>query len=34
MVKKGILEELRARGLVKQVVFEDELRELLDTESQ
>ena len=34
MVKKGILEELRARGLVKQVVFEDELKELLDTESQ
>ena len=30
MVKKGILKELKDRGLVKQVVFEEELNELLD----
>ena len=34
MLKKGILNELKERGLVKQVVFEEELNELLDKESQ
>lgn len=34
MVKKGILTELQERGLVKQVVFEDDLKALLDSGSQ
>lgn len=34
MVKKGILDELRERGLVKQVVFEEDLKVLLDSDSQ
>ncbi len=34
MVKKGILSELQNRGLVKQVVYEDDLKALLDSGSQ
>ena len=31
MSKMNIIDELRARGLVKQTVFEDDLKKLLDS---
>ena len=34
MSKMNIIDELRARGLVKQTVFEDDLKKLLDSCSQ
>ena len=34
MSKTNIIDELRARGLVKQTVFEDDLKKLLDSGSQ
>ena len=34
MPKQNIIDELRERGLVKQVVFEDELKKMLDEGSQ
>ncbi|MEG1528776.1 MAG: tyrosine--tRNA ligase [Clostridia bacterium] len=34
MAKQNIIDELRERGLVKQVVFEDDLKKLLDSGSQ
>ena len=34
MSKMNIIDELRARGLVKQTVFEDDLKKLLDSGSQ
>ena len=33
-VKKGILDELKERGIVKQVVFEDDLKAMLDSGPQ
>ena len=33
-VKKGILDELKDRGIVKQVVFEDDLKAMLDSGPQ
>lgn len=34
MAKMNIIDELRERGLVKQTVFEDELKALLDSGPQ
>ena len=33
-VKKGVLDELEKRGLVKQVVYEDDLKAMLDSGPQ
>ena len=33
-VRKGVLDELEKRGLVKQVVYEDELKAMLDSGPQ